>query len=157
MRRLFVFAAMLAVGLWCGATAGCSSETTTTTNTTPPDVHVDEHGPHDGMLVDLEDGYHAELCLDDKTETVTVYILDKDKKETPVDAKEVVLEFVVNEKPYPFTLPAVGASDDGKASKFEKSDQGLAGSLESKDDLKPKLKVTIAGEDSSVSFKFHHH
>jgi hypothetical protein len=157
MRRISVFAAIAAAALWGAAISGCSSDATTTTN--PPDVHGDEHehGPHEGQVLELADDLHAELCLDDKTDTVTVYILDKDLKETSVEVKEAVLEFVVVGQTVSFTLPAVGATADGKASKLELSDQGLAGSLDSKDDLKPKLKITIAGKESVVPFKFHHH
>ena len=59
-----------------------------------PDDHAHpEHGPHEGMLIELgKEEYHAELVHDDAAGTVTIYLLDGSAKNAvPITPEEVVI------------------------------------------------------------------
>ena len=63
-----------------------------------PAARAEEHeGPHKGIVVEWgEEEYHAEIVVDPKAGTVTVYIYGDDKslkkgKGVPIDAKTLTL------------------------------------------------------------------
>ena len=106
-------------------------------------------GPHHGILVELgDDEYHGEVAHDDKTATVTVYILDgAAKKQVPIDAKEVVINLKHDGKPEQFKLPALPDKDDpqGKSSRFQLKDKELVEAHDA-EGADAKLTVRISGK-----------
>lgn len=122
----------------------------------------DEHGPHEGHLIELGSGqYHGELTHDDATKTVTIYLLGPDAK-TAVASEdaEISLNLVVAGEPKQVKLAAAKQDGDpeGKASKFTIVDEQVLEALEA-----PKttgmLVVTIDGKQVSgpVAHDAHGH
>jgi len=105
-------------------------------------------GPHHGILVELgDDEYHGEVVHDDKTATLTVYILDGSaKKQVPIDAKAVVINLKHDGKPEQFKLPALPDKDDpqGKSSRFQLKNKELVEAHDAKGS-DAKLTVRING------------
>src|SRR5579863_3043491 len=97
--------------------------------------HEHEHGPHGGHLVELgNEEYHAEVAFDKGAAKLTVYVLDSTaKKPTPIEAKEITLNLLIDGKSKPFSLVASRQAEDpkGKSSRFE-----LAGDAEIKSQIK---------------------
>lgn len=128
-------------------------------HTHPAESHAEE-GPHHGHLIELgEEEYHAELAHDDKTKTVTVYLLDKEAKAAvAIPDKEILLNLMVDGKPLQAKLAADPQDGDpeGKASRFTITDETV---VEAHDAPKTtgRLKVTIGGKEYSgtVEHKAH--
>ena len=130
------------------------------------DAHADHdhddaaEGPHGGHLVILGDHeYHAELVHDEKTQTVTVYLLDAAAKQpVVVRLPEITLQLLRDGKFAKYVLKAApGAGDaEGTASKFESVDAALAEALDD-DHVQGRLQVTIDGKSYSGTIEHHGH
>jgi len=120
-----------------------------------PGAHA-EVGPHKGMLIELgEEEFHAELLVDEKTHTVTVYLLDGDvKKSVPIPAKEITISLKHGGKPESFKLKATPQKTDaaGHSSMFVLKDNELVHDLPRKGS-EPRLLVSINGKPYSASFQ----
>ena len=118
-----------------------------------------EHGPHKGQLIELGDEeYHAELVDDEKTETITVYLLDnKSKEAVAIEAKELTINVKHEGKPVQFKLKAVPQKSDseGSSSRFVLKSEKLAGLLDN-DKAEKRLRVTIKGKAFTAKIDHHH-
>ena len=67
-----------------------------------------EVGPHKGALIELgEEEYHAEFVLDEKTHTVSIYLMDGAVKNyVAIPAKEITVTLKHDGKPESFKLKA---------------------------------------------------
>ena len=155
MKRLFSFCAVVAVLI----STGCSNNSTesnspdsTVVMDAPPPPTVDSHahpteGPHHGTLIELgNEEYHAELVHDEQS--VTIYLLDGSAtKATPIDAAEVTINLVHDDKPEQFKLAANPDANDpvGKSSRFILQSAELVEELEH-DHGAEKLSVLIGGK-----------
>src|SRR5262245_22385602 len=119
----------------------------------------DEHqGPHKGHIIELgrDHLYHGEFVHDDKTETASIYILDKSMKESPIEQKAVTITIVTNSKPTEYELTAVDPKD-GKASHF-RGDKKLFDAIEEAEKdkkAKARLSAMIAGKPYSGDLDLH--
>lgn len=109
-----------------------------------------DHGPHEGELIELGDEeFHAELVHDEKTNDITIYILDsKAKSAVAIEATEVVINLKQAGQPAQHKLTAEPDAGDaaGKSSKFvTKANADLGGALE-QEASEPRLQVTIQGK-----------
>lgn len=119
--------------------------------------HADEHqGPHGGDVIELgrNHQYHAELVENVTAGTVTVYLLDKDLKELPIEAPKVTMDLKYDGQAKSFELPAVAAA--GKTSQFESADKSLLEAIHEYQ-ATGKLNVTIDGVPYSGEVEHHHH
>lgn len=117
-------------------------------------------GPHHGHLIELgEEEYHAELAHHDVTNSVLIYLLDKEAKK-PVSSgdKEVVLNLVVDGKPVQTKIPAKPEPGDaeGESSRYIIEDAELLKALEA-EKTTGRLTVTIAGEEYSGKVEHSKH
>ena len=134
-----------------------------TTASADHDDHDDEHGheehegPHGGHVIELgrNHEYHAELVDDDEHESVTVYILDKDVKELPIDAATITMNLTVEGTPKTFELAAAGATG-GMTSRFDAGDKSLFEALHVHE-ATGKISVTINGTPYSGAVEHHEH
>lgn len=118
------------------------------------DDHAGHHGhegPHGGHVFDLghEHSFHAELTDDHSTDTVTVYMLDKDLKQAKTEQTSVTLVLTVDGKTESFELA-------GDGSMFSASSTAMLELLEA-DGAKGKLRVNIDGKAMSGSFSHEDH
>jgi len=165
--RCGLFMAILAVAL----IAGCSAKTASNENT--PERHHEgdghdhsakEHshlGPHGGHLIELgsEEAYHAELLHDDKSQRVTVYILDgKGKDNVAISQPEMVVNIVSGSEPKQFKLVAVSQANELRdmASCFQLENEELCSALDAKD-CKGRLAVIINGKQYIGEIDGHGH
>lgn len=122
-------------------------------------AHPDE-GPHGGALIELgEEEYHAEIVLDEKTDSVNIYLLGSNAKDAvPIEATEVFINLVHGKKPVQFKLKASATKTDpkGKASRFVLKDHDLLHDLEH-DNAQARLRVKIAGKSYSGKIAAGHH
>ncbi|QDU98687.1 hypothetical protein [Lignipirellula cremea] len=156
-----VAAALLAVAVI--SLSGCSDPKTGSLPKDPPPLAGGAHehpseGPHEGHLIELgNEEYHAELLHDDKTHTVTIYILDSTaKKETPIGVDAVILNLVVDGSPQQFSMEAVGAAE-GLASQFQLVNESVLEALEHGEETKGRLNVTIDGKPYVGKIDHHAH
>lgn len=122
------------------------------------DDHVPEHdGPHGGHVIELgrSHKYHAELVEDEKAESVTVYILDKDLKELAIEQPSIAMNVTVDGQAESFQLMAEGANAR-KASSFKAADHAPFEALH-EHDATGKLRVTIADTPYTAEVGHHHH
>jgi hypothetical protein len=120
--------------------------------------HDEEHeGPHGGHVIELgrNHEYHAEIVEEEKSEKVSVYMLDKDLKELVIDQPSITMNLKVDGEGQSFVLSAVGATD-GKASQFDAPDHLLFEALH-EHEATGKLSVTINGSPVSGEVEHHHH
>lgn len=106
-------------------------------------------GPHKGSLVELgAEEYHAEVTHDDKSATVTIYLLGSDAK-TAVssESKEVLVNVKLHGKPLQLKLKAMPVAGDkaGTSSRFGGVSKDLIHALDHADSV-PQMRVTIAGK-----------
>lgn len=129
------------------------------------DSKKDEHahsekGPHGGPIIELgEEEYHAEIVLEDKTDTVTIYVLSSNAKDAvPIDAPEVVINLKHGNKPEQFKLKASPMKIDpkGKSSRFALKSQDLMHDLHH-DNADARLRLKIAGKSYSGKIAAGHH
>lgn len=119
-----------------------------------------EHGPHEGQLIELgKEEYHAELVHDDKTHTITIYLLDgKAKEAVTSDAAELTINLVVDGKPEQFALPATPQDGEaaGKVSRFQLVSEPLCKALDSKE-VKGRLNVKLGDQTFAGDLAPHAH
>ena len=158
MYRIFS-AAAVAISL---TGLGCGSDTVPVLTEEPPALpgghaHPDE-GPHHGHLIELgQEEFHAELLHDDKSEKVTIYVLDSSAtKEVKISDTEMSLNAVVGGQPKQFKLLAVD-SGDGGASQFEIVDKELLEALEHGESTNARLSLSIAGKPYTGKIEHHAH
>ncbi len=126
----------------------------------PADEHAHpEKGPHGGPLLELGDEeYHIEVMLDEKTNVLTLYVLDAAAKAlVPTDAKEALINLKHAGKPEQFKLPAVRLKTDpqGLASAFQLKDAELVHDLHHKNN-DARLAVKIKGKSYTAKFDLKH-
>ncbi len=119
-------------------------------------------GPHGGHLIELGDEeYHAELLRDEKTNTVTIHLLDGPaKKAIAVAASEITLRLLRDGKFVKYTLKAVqskDASEKGTASEFKIVDKRLTEALCHDEKTQGRLQVTIDGKPYTGAVKLSCH
>lgn len=115
-----------------------------------------EHGPNGGEVIELGDeAYHLEWDRDDKTDTVTFYLLDKDLKNvTESDAKEIKIVSKVGEKENTYTVPHVASeSETAKSWKFELADKALITALVAPEGVTNQLTISVGGKEFSATIK----
>jgi hypothetical protein len=154
----FVLAAIslaLIAGVGCGPTAEEKTKTKT------PAVTDDDHaGPHKGHIIELgrDHVYHGELVHDDATESVSIYILGKGMKESPIEQKTVTITTTIDGKTETHELAAVDAKD-GKTAHF-RGDKKLFEAIEAveKDPkAKARLSLTIGDKPYSGDIELKEH
>lgn len=130
----------------------------------PPAAKGDTHehaevGPHKGTLIELGDEeYHAEFVLDEKTHTVSIYLLDGAvKNDVPIPAKEITVTLKHDGKPESFKLKAKPQKNDpaGKSSRFTLSDEEFVDDLHHKGS-DPRLMLKIDGKPFSAKIELDH-
>jgi hypothetical protein len=153
-----LFVAILAAAL----VTGCNQAPAPAPVAKQPAAHDHpDHGPHNGMLIDLgtTGEYHAELAHDDATKTVTVYLLGKDAK-TPVATAEpeVILNLVVAGETIQAKLAASPQAGDpeGKASRFSLMDEKIV-EVHDAENTTGRLNVTIDGTPYTGTLENHNH
>jgi len=141
--------ALMMAAFSCGSVASVGSA-----QPAPAHAHPDK-GPHGGPLLELGDEeYHIEVVLDDKTQVLTLYVLDAAAKAmVPTDAKEVVINLKHGGKPEQFKLPAARLKTDpeGMASAFQLKDAKLMHNLHHKNH-EARLAVRIKGKSYTTKF-----
>lgn len=118
-----------------------------------------EKGPHGGPLLELGDEeYHMEVMLDEKTNVLTLYVLDSAAKGlVPIEAKEVLINLKHAGKPVQFKLQAAPAKTDpeGKASCFQLKSAALVHDLHHKDHG-ARVAVKIQGKSYTAKYDLQH-
>jgi hypothetical protein len=158
MTFLLAAAVVAALGV---SVAGCGGDEAAKKDAGGGDAHDHpSEGPHDGVLVELgDDEYHAEVCHDDATHKVTVYLLDsKAKNAVAVAEKDIMVNLLVDGKPAQFVLPAapLDGEMDGKSSRFELADEQLCEGFDA-DGAEARLKLTIGGTPFEGKIPAHDH
>jgi len=127
------------------------------------DDHGHDHpseGPHHGALIELgKEAYHAELVHDEKSGSVTIYILDDAAaKSVPIKAKSVLINAKHDGKGQQFTLAASPEANDpeGQASRFSTQDKAV-GELLEEHDVEARLVLEIDGKSYSGAIPAHDH
>lgn len=109
---------------------------------------IGEQGPHQGHLVDIDNGAHyAEVVLDPTTHQLTLYVLQNDfLKLQPVPQNGVALD-LVERRPLAVTLAPQPQPNDppGQASRYV-SAEPLPETIRTTADLSGLLKLTIDGK-----------
>lgn len=123
-----------------------------------PSDHV-EVGPHKGTLIELgEEEYHAELVVDEKTGTVSIYLLDgAAKKSVGIPDKEITVTLKHDGKAESFKLAAKPQKTDaaGTSSMFSLKDKEFIEDLHHKGS-DPRLSVKIGGKSFSAKIELGH-
>lgn len=120
-----------------------------------------EKGPHGGPLLELGDEeYHVEMMVDEKTHTLTLYVLDGEAKAAvATDAKEAVINLKHDGKPEQFKLKAAPLKTDpkGQASCFKLKSEELLEDLHHKNS-NPRLAIKIKGKSytAKITLKDDH-
>ncbi len=127
----------------------------------PPAAKTDAHehaevGPHKGTLIELgEEEYHAEFVLDEKTNTVSIYLLDGEVKNyVAIPAKEITVTLKHGGKPETFKLKAKSQKTDpaGMSSMFTLKDKEFVEDLHHKGS-DPRLMLKIDGKPFSAKIE----
>ena len=138
---------MFAVTSGCGDTAKIGK--TEKTGKTGEAGHAHELGPHKGHLIELgNEEYHGELVHDEKSGTVTVYILDSTgKNAVPIEGKDVTINVKHGKEAEQFKLASSPDQGDpqGKSSRFVSKDKHLLEDLDA-EDTQATLVVQIEGK-----------
>ena len=131
---------------------------------TKPAAKADAHehteaGPHKGALIELgEEEYHAEFVLDEKTHTVSIYLMDGAVKNyVAIPAKEVTVTLKHDGKPESFKLKAKPQKTDpaGLSSMFTLKDEEFVDDLHHKGS-DPRLMLKIDGKPFSAKIELDH-
>lgn len=162
--RVTSIASLSLVAALCGCEASTPAPTPGPLTAPPPATAKSDHGhehdagghptegPHHGVLVELgKEEYHAEVVHDDKTETVTVYLLDGSaEKIVTTEATEVTINVKHDGKPEQFKLPAQPEASDapGSSSRFLLKDKELIEHLDEKG-ATATLQITVKGNPFS--------
>ena len=160
--RDFAMAAALLAIIACGGCSSGDAPAVTTQNeeqpAPPEDAHqhpAHSHGPHDGQVLDLghDHKFHAELVEDTAKKALSVYILDGELKEFPIDPKPLALVLMVDGDAKTFEIEAVG---EGKTAHFASQDESILEAFHSQDG-EGKLRVTIDDTPFSATVDKHDH
>ena len=131
---------------------------------TKPAAKADAHdhaevGPHKGMLIELgEEEYHAEFVLDEKTHTVSIYLMDGAvKNSVAIPAKEITVTLKHDGKPESFKLKAKPQKTDpaGMSSMFTLTDEEFVDDLHHKGS-DPRLMLKIDGKPFLAKIELDH-
>ena len=175
--RIGLISRFVATLLVASVTLGCGSDPTEESPTqiegSPPPLATDvgdnadaahQHpteGPHGGHLIELgNEEYHAEMLHDEKTHTVTVYLLDGPAKETvSISLAEITLQLFQDGEFVKYGLKAVPGQEDaaGSASRFEIVDASLCDALSHDGETRGRLQVTIDGKPFTGTIDHHGH
>jgi len=150
--------AFIAVLSGCGSKPAIDNTSTDISGPPPTTAKHDEHqGPHHGHVIELGRShlYHAELVENEKTSTVTIYMLDKDMKEMAIDQPTITMNLKFDGNSKTFQLSARDAKA-GRASRFDSDDSALFEALH-KHEATGKLRVTINGSSYSGEIEHHDH
>jgi len=127
----------------------------------PPAARADTHkhaevGPHKGTLIELgEEEYHAEFVLDEKTHTVSIYLMDGAVKNyVAIPTKEITVTLKHDGKTESFKLKAKPQKTDpaGLSSMFTLKDEELVDDLHHKGS-DPRLMLKIDGKPFSAKIE----
>jgi hypothetical protein len=106
-------------------------------------------GPHQGTLIELgKEDYHAELVHDDKTDTVTIHVLDASAtKAVAIPAKQLTLNVRAGGKPRQFVIKPVPQAGEpaNSSSVFAVTDKELCRVLDAPG-ASGRLNVEIGGK-----------
>ena len=120
--------------------------------------HV-EVGPHKGVLIELgEEEYHAEIVVDEKMHTVSIFLLDGAvKNNVAIPAKEITVTLKHDGKPESFKLKAKPQKSDsvGMSSMFTLKDEEFVDDLHHKGS-DPRLTLTIKGKPYDAKIELDH-
>ena len=126
-------------------------------------AHHHEHaqGPHEGHLIELGDEeYHAELVFDEKTKTISVYILGSDPNEShAIEAKSITLKLSIEKTEVAFALEASPKDGDpeGKSSRYVlANDEKIATHIHDAEELEGQVEITIDGTDFTGKISHEH-
>lgn len=156
MRTLSLTAAMLAFVALPILMSGCKP-TDTTKKADKHDDHGEheEHGPHGGELMAAGDEeFHAEFLIDEKTNKVTVHLLDSKAKESD-DAKSMQVTFNIKVGGEGKQFESELASSE--VSEFSITDAALVAALDEKNHENVKLRAEIGGKQYTFSIEKHDH
>ena len=127
-----------------------------------PAAKADEHaevGPHKGTLIELgAEEYHAEFVLDEKTHTVSIYLMDGAVKNyVAIPAKEITVTLKHDGQPESFKLKAKPQKTDpaGMSSMFTLKDEEFVEDLHHKGS-DPRLMLKIDGKPFSAKIELDH-
>lgn len=142
---------------------GCEQKKEAESKGEAPKEAAREHastGPHQGDLIELgNEEYHGEFVHDEKTEDVTIYILDSSAKNAvPIEMEEVIINLKHDGKPEQHKLVAapMEGEEKGKSSRFvAKGNHDLSHAIEEMD-ADARLQVTIAGKSYSGKIEHSH-
>ncbi|MFO0945076.1 MAG: hypothetical protein U1D30_03890 [Planctomycetota bacterium] len=116
-------------------------------------------GPNGGSLIGTGDEeYHAEILHDDKSNTVTIHLLDsKAKQAVPIESKEVAINVKGKGKPRQFKLKAMPIDKDpkGRSSRFLIKDKDLCSLLDDHN-AQAWLRTSIAGKSFTGKIEHDH-
>lgn len=116
-------------------------------------------GPYGGLLMEVgHEEYHVEVLLNEKTNILTVYVLDATGKvAVPINAKDVLITLKRNGKPEQFVLPAVRFTTDPArmASQFQLRDEALIDGLHQNGN-DARLVLEIRGKSYIEKFDLKH-
>jgi hypothetical protein len=149
----------LGVALIACGMAGAEGVANASTGDSAADAHPAE-GPHRGSLIELGDEeFHAELVHDEDTDTITIYVLDKEApKAMPVTARTVTLDIRAAGRSHRYTLVAKvrGTEGFGATSVFAASDNLLCQLLDV-DGVSARLTIEIDGKSFVGKLGKHAH
>ena len=152
LRRLGV--ALIACGM-----AGAAGVARASAGDSAADAHPAQ-GPHRGSLIEFGDeDFHAELVHDDSTDTITIYVLDKEaRRAVPVTTRTVTLDIRAAGRSHRYTLVANvrGTEGFGAASVFTASDNLLCQLLDV-DGVSARLTIEIDGKSFVGQLGKHAH
>lgn len=162
--------------LCCGISlvlVGCDNQGDQNTKTfdeaAPEDVTMDDHdhghdhpseGPHHGSLIELgKEAYHGELVHDEKSGTITIYILDgAAQKSVPIKAESILVNVKHDGKGEQFTLTAEPDQGDpmGQSSRFVFKEKTL-GDILHEEGTTARLVLDINGKSYTGEIHAHDH
>ena len=118
-----------------------------------------EVGPHKGALIELgEEEYHAEFVLDEKTHTVSIFLMDGAVKNyVAIPAKEITVTLKHDGKTESFKLKAKPQKTDpaGMSSMFTLTDEEFVEDLQHKGS-DPRLLLKIDGKPFTAKIELDH-
>ena len=118
-------------------------------------AEYDHAAPHGGHLIELgrNHEYHAELVDDQKTETITVYLMDSQLKPFKLKASSISLMLTTGNQTETFELQA---NRNGGSSEFSSAD-GKMMEMIGREHATGKLRVMIDGKPYNGTFDHHEH
>lgn len=164
-----ILALVTSIGLLAGCTSGDSDiEQFDGADIKPADPGAHDHGhdhdheaPHGGELIELAShAYHAEIVFDEKTHSISVYLLDGEaEKGVGIPEKELTLTLSVDEKQETHKLLAQPQEGDesGTSSRFTTTGDAAFERFHDDEDLAGTVDVAIKGKKYSIVVKHDDH